>query len=186
MINEFEYLKKIDLTSELFIEKHIKPYLPLVEKIKLELEQNAYGDLDILKFLDQHKKQIADEIEPYLEASLSHFKIENPTIPHMEYPEKLEVLEVHELKNSEILIEFGVEYLLNVDFFIFKSDYYTLSEDKADALSILDSDWNEHYMWGAIDVEANISFAMIFNLKQKTVSNYELVDIRLKEELDVS
>ena len=59
----------------------------------------------------------------------------------------LEVDEVQELDAGEVVAEVDCRLEVMIDFFVFKSDAYTLDDEDFSCLS----DWNEHYFLGEED-----------------------------------
>ncbi len=61
---------------------------------------------------------------------------------------------------------------INLDVFVFKSNYSFLAE-KFD-LQIWDNDWNKHYIWASTVLKLPLIINLEFNIKNQNVSGFEV------------
>jgi hypothetical protein len=97
--------------------------------------------------------------------------MEDPQIVYIEKPYHYEVEEVSELDSERIYVNLAVKAELNIEGFLFKSDYYLL-DDKS-PFSIWDDDWNKHYMFVSTEVKAILVLSFILKSKTKDVDQIE-------------
>jgi hypothetical protein len=83
--------------------------------------------------------------------------MEDPTIGNVNIPCIDDVM-VRRLSDQSVLIEVEANVNVDLDFFVYKADYYLIDED--DAPYIVDNDWNDHYMWceDSVDVHFHLTF----------------------------
>jgi hypothetical protein len=124
-----------------FNERYLKDVYKLVElktllnttDLRSKLEDNAKNDLEI---------QLQDYSLPGTIGLRTIF--EDPTISGVSDFYKFETIKVEVLNDDEFLVAFEAYVDCNVQFFVYKSDLYTIPDDEDP--SIVDSDWNEHYV----------------------------------------
>ena len=83
--------------------------------------------------------------------------VEDPTINNVNDP-VIKDITVRRLSDQSVLIEVQAIVSVDLDFFVENSNYFTLDEDHLP--DILDSTWNDYYMWceGSADVSASLAF----------------------------
>ena len=83
--------------------------------------------------------------------------VEDPSVNDVGNPNIVEVV-VRRLTDQTVLIEVMATVAVELDFFIYKPDYYLLDKDSLPY--VINSDWNDHYMWcsGVAYVDAGLSF----------------------------
>jgi hypothetical protein len=90
-----------------------------------------------------------------------------------------------------IVIPFELKAEALVDYYLFKSDYYTMNQDRAHQLSI--SDHNDHYFWVEEDLPLIVSGKISIQLNIKSLENedvdlfdYDLITFDAIEEIAVA
>ena len=83
--------------------------------------------------------------------------MEDPTINYINDP-VIEDITVRRLSDHTALVEVQARATVEMDFFVYKPDYYIYEDERR--FSIMDEDWNEYYMWceGSVDVCTYLSF----------------------------
>jgi len=94
--------------------------------------------------------------------------------------------EIVSLGNSIFSIPFSCNIGANIEYFIFKSDYYSLDEDRIKYVFV--EDWNDHYYQaeeefelsctGEIGLEYNTSISDIIGLKDRKIEDI-VADIKI-------
>ena len=82
---------------------------------------------------------------------------EDPTISNVNFP-SIDDISVKRLSDQTVLIEVQASVSVDMNFFVYKPDYYLFDEDSLP--TILDADWNDHYMW--CEGSANALFLLAF------------------------
>ncbi|MBQ3722789.1 MAG: DUF4935 domain-containing protein [Bacteroidales bacterium] len=147
-----------------FFETQINTELELLEQIKNALVK--IGKFNRFEINEEVKRVLNEEyVTEVLEETDydggEHFHLpgymEDPTISSVNTP-TIEDVTVRRLTDQTVLIEVEVTVNVDLNFFVFKADYLLIDEDKAP--SILDDDWNDHYMWceGSVDVPFQLAF----------------------------
>lgn len=137
------YVKVVeDIDS--FVKEYIKPKQKILNDILNELntgKQYNRINLDI---------EVESRIEKFLlhrqfdyEDSPFRQEFENPSVVGIEEA-VFKVIDVRQISEAEILVELTIDVECEFDFYIFKSDAMCMDEDELP--TILDNDWNKHYM----------------------------------------
>ena len=63
---------------------------------------------------------------------------------------------------------------LVLDFFVFKADYYVLSDDTD--IFVSDRDWNRHYMAVSKTKEINLELSASFNTEANKVTSAQIIE----------
>ncbi|GAB2681983.1 hypothetical protein GCM10027088_72920 [Nocardia goodfellowii] len=111
--------------------------------------------------------------------------IESPTVSSIEIPETL-FQSTRDGYNGSALIGTGrtAELMLGYEGFLYKSDFYALSDDELDQVAVQDPDWNKHMMEvaGYLNVVAEFSFSI--EPVDERVLAVEITRVRLATDQD--
>jgi len=149
-----------------FVDKFVKPSMSVIT----ELTKGYYKSFSFYDWFKNNREDIGEAINRSLEFILEDF--EDHSVSYVEDPEDIEIFNVFILNEKRVFIEAHVNVCVNMDVFVFKSDYYWLSE-KYD-LQIWDSDWNKHYMWAQMVLKLPIVLNLIFDIENQMVENFEI------------
>lgn len=163
LTEEGYHLESIQLFSTL------NEYIDKLVKINLEQENRLQKIIANNESENFHLKTVVSEFlnETLVNSELDSYEVGLP----QEY-ENLEVRSVSEdFENIEIsvkrltaerfIIDLTLDTEVYFDLFIFKMDYWGLGDE--DRPSILENDWNDHYMWGETNCIVSISISIIIN-----------------------
>ena len=149
---------------KVFFEKRIDTELEELDEIKEKLlKEGKYNRFNLQEEAERvlNKDYIEDVIDDSdfdsgQRCYLPGF-VEDPTVNDVYIP-KIEEVAVRRLTDQTVLIEVIATVAVELDFFVYKSDYYLFDEDKMPY--IIESEWNDHYMWcsGTACVHTNLSF----------------------------
>lgn len=155
-----------------FIDKHIKPTLEALESIKSQLLSRKPPHVTL------HDIILAkvDESLPGKDVDLLELdfpqEYENPTISSIQDIYNIEVLDVRKLHSGEIYVIAEIDAECEFDFFIFKSDFYAMSEEKIPF--IWDYDWNEHYVAASGSNQIHVMLYLTFDSKLEEITSFEV------------
>lgn len=151
------------------IDKHIRP---LQERIQGLLQtysgSSVIGKIDLNKYLlesvETDIQRILNEEDNCYTLGLNSY-IENPEFVNLE-DVAATIKDIHNLSKNQIIIDVEADVLVTFEGYLFKADYYLLTEK--DVPTIIDSDWNHHYMlvWDTIKFPIKISLVVDSNLTQ--------------------
>lgn len=147
-----------------FFKNRIDPELEELEQIKEELiKTGKFNRFDVneetSRVLD--KDYITEIINDSDFDSGQRYYLpgymEDPTINYINDP-AIEDITVRRLSDHTALIEVQARVTVEMDFFVYKPDYYIYEDERR--FSINDENWNEYYMWceGTVDVCTYLSF----------------------------
>lgn len=160
-----------------FLNEKIKPELQTLNDAMPELMEGHYKDFDINIWFRENKDSFKNSIEDSILNSFYELQdLEDPTVTFIEDPDEIKIMDVYELNIEQVYIEASSLIDINFDVFVFKPDYYWLSE-KYD-LQIWNSDWNKHYMFTSTVLKLPIEITLKFNIKNSSVDYF---DVRVEE-----
>ncbi len=160
-----------------FVKEFILPKIKQIGKVILEENLKEYTIIDYLR---SERESIKTKIETELENLLRHKEeLEELSIRCLESPTNLEIVQTGEIEKDEVFVNFNVNYSIDVECLVLKSSYWSSEEGKTLNISIIDPDWNEHYILGETILVTRANFSATFNLEEKEFTTYELNEIEL-------
>ena len=165
-----------------FVDEHIKPALEFLKNTRSQLNYGKYSDLDLYEFVEGGLASYIGgvELNP-LDIDLPR-EFETPSISSIGEINDISVTDVRQLSTGELLISFLASVEANFDFFVFKPDYYALSDEQQQF--IWDRDWNEHYMAGSVSLGVYLNLSLTFDTASKQVTSAQVVEIFSRKRLD--
>jgi hypothetical protein len=155
-----------------FTDEQIAPHLRQVASEAIEeLRKGKYHSFSINDWFLENRDKFINSANDWIEGLLPSL-LENPEVSYIEDPDELTVEDVINIEDDKVYIDAVALSDVIVDVFIYKPDYFTLSEEHS--LEIMDRDWNEHYMWAQRTVTLPISFSIIFNVLSEQVEDFEI------------
>src|SRR5208283_2853047 len=135
---------------EAFVDDHLKALLLNAQMLR-EGHLEQYGKFDFRNFFAENKDDLLIRLTSQLERSdpreLMSFDTEDLTIVSIEDPSSVSLLKAYELEKDKLFLTFAVVAEVTLEFFVFKSDYYSMPEHVN--FEIQDFDWNDHYIWAS-------------------------------------
>ena len=147
-----------------FFKNRIDPELEELDHIKEELFENGrFNRFDVNEETSRvlNKEYISEVINDSDFDSGQRYYLpkymEDPTINNINDPIIVDIT-VRRLSNNTALVEVQANVTVEIDFFVYKPDFYIYEDERK--ISIRDEDWNEYYMWceGTVDVCTYLSF----------------------------
>ena len=147
-----------------FFEKRIDTELEELDEIKVKLlKEGKYNRFNLQEEAERVLSQdyIKDAInDSDFDSGQRYYLpeyVEDPTVNDVDTP-TIEEVAVRRLTDQTVLIEVMATVTVELDFFVYKPNYYLFDEDKMPY--IIESEWNDHYMWcsGTANVHTSLSF----------------------------
>jgi hypothetical protein len=107
-------------------------------------------------------------------------EVEDPEVMYIENPSSEVICENYELDPNKLFLAYEVVADVNLQFFVYKADYYAMSED-AD-FEIENSDWNDHYILGSKQLSLPLRISLV--LEVGALDRVESFDVELIEFYD--
>lgn len=149
------------------ISKKVKPTLELLQNLQTRIENNEFENLNLKASISNYLTSILnDEIDSYLLDLPSNF--ESTSISTFEEDFDVQIIDVLRLSNQSLLISVKAEVYCEIDFFIYKSEYWGLNETD---IYVVDEDWNNHYVYASKSKELSFHFNLIVsgNMEVQTI-----------------
>jgi hypothetical protein len=161
---------------KIFVDKEIAPHLEQLEYITEAIEnlrQGEYRSFSIFNWFIESRDKFINSANNWIAPLLSNYPgLESPEVSYIEAPEEVRVEDVLTFEDDKVYVDAVALAEVIVDVFIFKPDYYWLSDRYP--LGIMDDDWNEHYMWAQITLQLPINFSLVFNITDEQVEEFEV------------
>jgi hypothetical protein len=161
-----------------FNDQYAKPRLHTLNEIKERLDRGEDYPLSISDWFEENMHNLREVLTPEVGSLIMNdilrgYDIDEPiTVEWIETPESFGIDNVFELDTNRILIDISFLTDVRADFFVFKSDYYTMPDDIP--IGIMEWDWNDHYAWMTATLKVPISLSLTFNLEEDEVEDYEV------------
>lgn len=163
-----------------FVEAHVTPVLVSLDGIRAELAASTFSALNLVEFVQEglqplvaYKEFQPDEIGFPPTFETSHLSMVNDI-------EGVTDVDVRQLPSGELLISFRVTANCEFDVFIYKSDYYSMSETHQPY--VWNSDWNEWYVAASASTDVEMLVDLIFDRAAGAVKSASIADIHPVEE----
>lgn len=155
-----------------FANNHIIPHLKRISSEIIEaLRKDEYKLFSVLNWFIMNREKFITSANQWIE-SLFEPEMEDAELCYIEDPESVTVERVYGIDDERIYIDAVALSYVTIEMFVFKSDYFWLSEKYP--LDILDNDWNKHYMWAQMCLKLPINFSLIFNILSKQIEEFEI------------
>jgi len=137
------------------------------------LETDSYGPLSIKNWFIENAILVRDMPGDWLEDVLRGSDFESPEVVDVDLTEPVDVQVdgVTKIDDATVIAEATATCTLVVEGFVYKGDYYA---SEGVPYHILDSDWNEHYIWAEQYVKLPVRFSVTIDVVSNKVVNDEL------------
>ncbi len=157
-----------------FVEARVKPSLQIIELHEKLIEQLKADRSGFMYPLEENLAQKITGLE------LSGFDIvleegENPSIGSIDEVSEIEIETISEISQTELLLSIRAQALCNINFCIHKSDFLAM-EDRSQ-MSIIDNDWNKHYILAETPMELEISLEVIYDSTNKQIKSMDIESV---------
>lgn len=160
---EFEELTEIQ-------EKLQKEYKYNRVDLNATIEEALYNEYVVNGAFDSGYDPNGDDI------SLFPSAFENPDIQDITVNE-INVSAVKKLTDQTVLVQCNVESTATGDAYVYKGDYYLFDEDNLP--TVLDNDWNKHYMLVAVEVNVTSEVTLHVSPRLSKVTSVEVRTIEV-------
>lgn len=93
--------------------------------------------------------------------------------------ETLEVEDTYELDGGRVFMKVSIDCDAAVDGFVFKANYYGMRDGAP--VSVMESDWNEHYMWVQVAVDATLTVNLTVEAGSGEIRSFEVERLSARE-----
>lgn len=165
-----------------FIDKQVVPQLEEIkelEMIKEKLENSEYQDIDFSNLIQNELEKLIVGTELDTEKIHMMSQYENPTVTDIVDINSIDILGIKKLHTGELFINAYLNVECGFEFFIYKADYYCMVGKK---FIVLDSDWNEHYIWATDSMEILIEIDFVLDTNAKEITSSEVIGIECDED----
>lgn len=157
------------------INNHIRPLQERLQSLlKTYSGSSTIGKINLNKYLlesiDADIERVLDDEENCYCLGINSY-IENPDFLELK-DVKANIKDIHYLSSDQIIIDVDADVLVNLEGYLFKADYYLLSED--DVPTIIDPDWNSHYMLVWDSIEFTIKISVVVDSELTEVLNHSI------------
>ncbi|ACS78833.1 PIN domain-containing protein [Maridesulfovibrio salexigens] len=144
----------------------------LPQEVEFDFSLESIG----LSFTDSKEfyHQLVAEIEGYDWSGCDFDADESDTTIHFLNVNGDISIDSTELNENMIKVNCSFNATANIDFFIFKSDYYSGAEDTYQGVSV--TDWNDHYFFAETEKELSITAECVF-----FIDDFDLNDAQKKD-----
>jgi len=160
---------------EEFVDEQIKPTMEALEDILQRLAEGRYPELDLAEEITV-RLPYSDAGREWEPAELGFpQEFETPTISSVQDVQNIRVLDVRELYSGEFLIRAEADADCEFDVFVYKPDYYAMSEEEAPY--IWDRGWNPYYFAASVSTWVHVEIEMTFDPDRAQVTSMQLLDM---------
>jgi len=152
-----------------FNDKQAKLFFTQSKSFGKKLENNEIWDFDL-------KTEVTNYLfENYVGSELFRYDVDftyeysEPTVRSIYEEFDIEITSVKKLSAKEYLVDVSFEVDTEIDFFIDKSEYWSMEDDKH--ISIQDSDWNKWVMWASSEITVPLTMSLIIDSELKVKSS---------------
>lgn len=134
------------------------------------LEDNALEEI-LKEFIDSNISDYVRRPIEYDNIELTFFNVNN-----------INIIDIIKYNNNNLIIKVDFNLNLSYDAYIFKYDYYPISDNPNSLgdFEMIDSDWNESMMLASTELEYNISTLLTYNIDDEEIESIEIIDKQRK------
>ncbi|MCG3206074.1 MAG: hypothetical protein KCHDKBKB_02800 [Elusimicrobia bacterium] len=155
------------------VEQYIRPRLKNLKTLAMQINSGQFASFNLMSWLEEN----LDEVLKEHECSGFDSEFDEVTFECIDSITSAEVTSVDEMSEDEVILDIIVRFKGTVHFFILASDYWSMSDDESDEISVYDPDWNEKVMWAgrSTDMEARISITI--DLKSGDITSTDVSEL---------
>jgi len=156
--------------------------LPCLEKFAKEvaedLKDGEYKSFSLRTWFNSNRKHFVTALNEQIQEILSTwYELEDPTVGYIEDPESINIEEVATIDENTVYITAEALAEVSVDALIYKWDYDPLSRKYP--IVLVDSDWNESYVFAAMAMALPIKFSAVFDIFSEKINSFEIDNIEI-------
>lgn len=160
-------------------EVYAKPFLRSASAIAEELRAGTYGRFNPSQFIASIGGDLFKEAEGYAseiaDGSGCTSSMEEPfSMTDLELDSEVSIGDLYQLQASTLVIEASVGGRAMIDGMLFKAEFYIADDED---IEVLDSDWNDHYMWVQKWVPVTLTIYIEFDIESNEVVTWELESV---------
>ena len=169
---------EIYLNFKSFIDSQITPHWQqATTRAPEELRQGVYQSFSIAEWFLENRDSFINSANNWVNPLLqSQSYLEDPEVKYIEDPDVITIENVVMVEEHKAYLDATALADVVIDVFIHKSEYY--SSPEMPNLDIMDSDWNEYYVWGQLSLKLPIAFSVILNIINEQVEQFEINPLR--------
>jgi len=150
----------------------------IIEKVDLRKYLEEYENAEA--FIENFRFKIESALEGYgLDENdgILPQEYENPSITSANYTDFDTIDDVEVYDDEYFIITLTMRLDCEIEFFIFKSDYVIMSEEDC-KFSVIDNDWNKHYIAAYENVNLEVEFSIIIDKSLTDMIQIDVNEIR--------
>lgn len=157
---------------ESLVAEHVKPHLHSTDAVP-GLKEGSHGDFHLVEWFRENRDEIAEEVDPEpLLRDLYPIQLDEPTVYHIEDPQRVDVIDVYELDIERTFIDANARAEAFFQFFVNKRDLHLLGEVP---IQIEDPYWNESVILGSLSLCVPLSLDIVYNARNQVVEEFEVI-----------
>lgn len=144
-----------------FNDKQTKLFFAQSESFTKKLKNNEIWDLSLNSEISNYL------FDNFVGSELFKYDVDfeydysEPTVKSIDENFEIEITQVNKLNATDYLVDVSFEVVSEIDFFIDKSDYWSMEDDKH--ISIEDSNWNKWVMWASTEITVPLTMSLIID-----------------------
>ena len=143
-----------------------------------DLKDGEYKSFSLRSWFNDHPDQFIDDINDQIGEALSNWReLDDPTVSFIEEPESITVEEVAAIDENNLYLTIEVLAEVSIEAFIYKWDYD--SSDDTYPIVMVDTDWNESYVFVSMSMALPIKLSAVFNIDSEKIESYEIDTIEI-------
>ncbi len=146
----------------------------IIEKVDLRKYLENYENAE--EFIEDFKTEFERQLEGYSldeNDNILPQEYENPSITYASFTDFDTIDDVEVYDDEYFIINITMRLDCEIEFYIFKSEYYIMAEE-GHRFSVIDKDWNKHYVAAYENVNLEVEFSIIID---KDLSDMIQVDV---------
>ncbi len=150
----------------------------IVEKVDLRKYLEKYENAE--EFIEDFKSEFENKLEGYgldENDSILPQEYENPSITYASYTDFDTIDDVEIYDEEHFIINITMRLDCEIEFYIFKSEYNIMAEE-GHTFSVLDRDWNRHYVAAYENINLEVEFSIIINKDLTEMIQLDVNEIR--------
>jgi hypothetical protein len=159
-----------------FTDAYIVPYLTDRKDFALLVQHDKVRGLNLIDACERNIDSLVKAVGEYPYLLVDDISYE-PEVHGVDIPEGFEVKQASEVSKDVLLVTFEFMAFVSYTYFIPRSEYYLMSEERQGSISILDPEWNEWVMQVESGTLLTFSCRLAFSTAKSAVESFEVDSI---------
>jgi predicted nucleic acid-binding protein len=160
-----------------FTDAYVVPFLKKRKDFAELISAKQMRGLDLNKICEEKIDVLIEAINRSPASMIGDPGTYEPEVDTIDVPKDIDIVEASELSEDRLLVVFEFQASVAFIYFLPRSEYITMSDERTSEIAILDPDWNESVMRVEAITFVTARCRLTFNMKTEEVESFEVENV---------